>query len=63
MVDTTLENQTKSSLSVWNKGNFEAPSGGEDNIFPTHYGAILPRRAEYRRLISVSRPKESRSAL
>jgi hypothetical protein len=41
------------SVSVWNEGNFEAPSGGEDKIFPIPYGAILPRRAECSNLFSI----------
>ncbi|NTJ43772.1 FAD-dependent oxidoreductase [Agrobacterium larrymoorei] len=42
-----------SSVSVWNEGNFEAPSGGADKIFPIPYGAILPRRSECSNLLSI----------
>ncbi|MDQ0454352.1 FAD-dependent oxidoreductase [Rhizobium paknamense] len=42
-----------SSVSVWNEGNFEAPSGGADKMFPIPYGAILPRRAECTNLLSI----------
>jgi hypothetical protein len=42
-----------SKVSVWNEGNFEAPSGGADLMFPIPYGAITPRRAECTNLLSI----------
>lgn len=39
--------------SVWNEGNFEAPSGGDDKIFTIPLSAILPRRFECSNIMSI----------
>lgn len=39
--------------SVWNEGNFEAPSGGDDKIFTIPFSAIVPRRSECSNILSI----------
>lgn len=39
--------------SVWNEGNFEAPSGGDDKIFTIPLSSILPRRYECSNIMSI----------
>ncbi|WP_321376445.1 FAD-dependent oxidoreductase [Rhizobium sp.] len=39
--------------SVWNEGNFEAPSGGADKIFTIPFSSIVPRRFECSNVMSI----------